>query len=106
MGDRVQVGAALLNYGDRITLIRQQLATAVGEAEAASRLFDGGDPVYKGRAWGELSMFFSSYVAHIQKLDYFQGAAAAFLGRVFEEFGFTDDQLARVLTEWLDGGGG
>jgi hypothetical protein len=94
-----------LDYGDRITVIRRQLATALVEAEAAARLF-GGDQAYKGRAWGELSMFFSSYVAHVQKLDYFQGAAAAFLGRAFEEFGFTDDELALVLGEWLDGGGG
>jgi hypothetical protein len=93
----VEVGARLLDYAGRFsTVIGPFVQTAVTEMEAASALM-GSDPVYQGRAGDELAQFFASYLAHAQKIGYFMTVASKFLGNAFQEFGFTDAQLAKII---------
>jgi hypothetical protein len=93
----IEVGVKLLEYAGRFsTVIGPFLQTAVTESQAAAALL-GSDPVYRGRAGDELAQFFSSYVAHAQKIAYFVTVASKFLGNAFQEFDFTDSQLAAIV---------
>jgi hypothetical protein len=99
----VWVGARVLEYSERIEAVMVSLSEASDHAHRAADLLGGG--VYEGRAAAEMKVFFESYAVNIDKLASFQSAAQLFLGKVIEEFEFTDAELAAAIQIWLEGPG-
>jgi hypothetical protein len=95
----LQVGAQILGYADRLMVILTKLSQAQAAADSAVSQVH-----YAGRAKAEMDQFYQSYQAHINKLIYFDSVGAKYLGKVFEEFGYTDEELTAVVLQWLDGG--
>jgi len=105
MADLEVVGVQILEYADRITVIVGKLSEASANAHLAADLLSGESTgVYQGRAFAEMQLFVDSYAANVDKLISFESFAQTFLGQVFTECGFTDEELAAVVTKWLGGG--
>jgi hypothetical protein len=99
----LRVGASLMEYSDRIvSQITPEMTAAALEAQQAFDQVDK-DTVYYGRARPEMDMFYRSYLAHTQKIQYFFQIASEFLGEVLASFEYTDDQLKTVIQMYQDG---
>jgi len=98
----LHVGVELLQYADQITAIVQSLSDASDAARQAANLLNGDSGYYDGRARAEMKQFCDSYADNIDKLVFFESAAQQFLGRAFAEFDFNDQDLATIITAWME----
>jgi hypothetical protein len=104
VGDEVKVdGLTLLNYKQRITDIMTLIQEVEQEAKTASDAVLG--DMYLGKAADELKMFYSSYYAHVQRLLLFYYKSTQYLDYTFQQVQYTDDELADIITRYLNGGG-
>ena len=95
MGNDLNVGAVVLEYASRIGAIMSQVADASTASEAAAAAVNG-ENSYIGEAAPEMKEFFSNYNANVNKLAYFLSVSTGFLKRAFDEFGFTEAELAQM----------
>ena len=102
----VLVGAVVLEYANRLTAISQLVETASLTAHQMADSFTGEEGFYDGEARVELKQFYESYAANLDKLAYLESVASQYLGKVFEQFGFTDEELTALLQQMVDEGGG
>jgi hypothetical protein len=61
----------------------------------------GDEGFYDGEARPEMKQFYDGYAADIDKLSYFESVAGHYLTLVFDDFTFTDQDLAAIVTAWL-----
>jgi len=101
MSGDLKVGEALLTYGKRITDVQTALQPALDALTRTDAMVNG-DGVYEGRARAELSIFYGSYVTHVQKLMSFYLMGARYLGKVMEDLAFTDEELAQLIQWYVE----
>ena len=95
----LRMGVQVLDYARRLTEVVAVLSSASVTAHAAVDVLATGD-AYRGRALPELQMLFSGYAANADKLACFHQVASRYLGKVFEEFARTNEDLAAIVLAW------
>jgi hypothetical protein len=92
----LHVSDHLAQYQDQITQILVKLSDAsVVAHQAASDVGDG--TVYLGRAQEQMSLFYDSLAANIDKLIMVESMASLFLQRVQDDFAATDRLLNTLI---------
>ncbi len=97
----VVMGAQILEYAERISVVIKKLTTASEQARAATDMVNG-EGFYEGLAKPELVMFYENYVAHVDKLIMLEWAAMEFLKLVFATFDFTQEELDTLARQLLE----
>ena len=94
----------MLVYATRINTVLMKLSDASVAASTAKTGFNWDGEFYDGRAAAEIRTFFDSYLAHLDKLVFFESVASQFLVKVFQEITSTDQGLAgEIAAAWLGG---
>ena len=91
----VEVGLQLFDYMEQVNSIMTVLSEGSLSAQQAAVLVAGEAGVYEGRAADELAQFCVSYSANIDKLCMLYSVTVGYLGKIFEVFVNTDEELTQ-----------
>ena len=100
MAVQIQVGDELLDYTVEIGEIMMDISQAVTHIGIAQKIMTDTDH-YEGQASGEMGLFFSSLLEHMNRLEVFYQAALSYVSGVYEEFYYTEAQIQAWIENYF-----